>query len=234
MSVLNLFIATITFCPKIFFKLSICLYKFFIPFFNASIFSFKIFSFGTPPWYFNAFIVATHITTSGFICAFLHFISINFSAPKSAPNPASVTVYSASSIPNFVAITELHPCAILANGPPCIIAGVCSNVCTRFVFIASFNNTAIAPSAFKSLENIGSSFLLYPIIIFPSLCFNSSIFSDKHTIAIISEATDISNPSSLGTILLSPDSPVCIFLNCLSFKSTHLFHTTFSICNLFP
>ena len=40
----------------------------------------------------HAFIVATQTTASGFKFAILHFISKNFSAPKSAPNPASVTV----------------------------------------------------------------------------------------------------------------------------------------------
>ena len=39
---------------------------------------------------YDAFMVATITTASGFIPAFLHFISKNFSAPKSAPNPASV------------------------------------------------------------------------------------------------------------------------------------------------
>ena len=44
----------------------------------------------TPPWYLMALIVATKTTASGFNPDFLHFISKNFSAPKSAPNPASV------------------------------------------------------------------------------------------------------------------------------------------------
>ena len=39
----------------------------------------------------HAFIVATHTITSGFIFATLDLISKNFSAPKSAPKPASVT-----------------------------------------------------------------------------------------------------------------------------------------------
>ena len=122
----------------------------------------------------------------------------------------------------------------MANGPPCINAGVCSKLCTKFGFIASFNKTAIAPSAFKSLANIGFCFLLYPIIMFPNLFFKSFISVAKHKIAITSEATVMSKLSSLGTILLSPDNPVVTFLNCLSFKSMHLFHTTFSISNSFP
>ena len=128
----------------------------------------------------------------------------------------------------------LHPCAMFAKGPPCIKQGVCSKVCTKFGFIASFNKTAILPSAFKSLAYTGSPFLLYPITIFPTLFFKSFKSFDKHKIAIISEATVISNESSRGCIFFSPDKPVWTFLNCLSFKSTHLFQITFSISKLFP
>ena len=90
------------------------------------------------------------------------------------------------------------------------------------------------PSAFKSLAYTGLPFLLYPIIILPNRSFKSFISFDKHKIAIISDATVISNPSSLGTILLSPDNPVLTFRNCLSFKSIHLFHVTFSIPSSLP
>ena len=40
----------------------------------------------------HAFIVATHTAASGIIPLCLHFILKNFSAPKSAPNPASVII----------------------------------------------------------------------------------------------------------------------------------------------
>ena len=53
---------------------------------------------------------------------------MNFSAPKSAPKPASVITYSPSFKPALVAITELQPCAMFAKGPPCIIAGLFSKV----------------------------------------------------------------------------------------------------------
>ena len=55
-------------------------------------------------------------------------MSKNFSAPKSAPNPASVTTYSDKDNPIFVAKIVFVPCAILANGPPCIMAGLPSSV----------------------------------------------------------------------------------------------------------
>ena len=161
-------------------------------------------------------------------------MSKNFSAPKSAPNPASVTVYSPNFSASFVATILLHPCAMFANGPPCTNAGVCSRVCTKLGFIASFNSAAIAPCAFKSLAYTGSSLSLYPIIIFPKFSFNSFILFDKHKIAIISDATVISNPSFLGSIFFSPDIPVSTNLNCLSFKSRHLFHVTFFIFSSFP
>ena len=90
-SLSNLLIATIAFKPNTFLILSICFNKFLEPFFRHSKFSFFISLISIPPWYFKAFIVATHTTASGFIFAILDFISINFSAPKSAPNPASVT-----------------------------------------------------------------------------------------------------------------------------------------------
>ena len=73
--------------------------------------------------------------------------------------------------------------------------------------------------------------VLYPITIFPNLFFKSSISVAKHKIAITSEATVISKASSLGIIFFSPDNPVFTLLNCLSFRSKHLFHTTFSIPN---
>ena len=57
----------------------------------ADTFSFFKSSLATPPCIFRALIVATITTQSGFRLDFLHLMSKNFSAPKSAPNPASVT-----------------------------------------------------------------------------------------------------------------------------------------------
>ena len=62
-----------------------------IPRFKASTSGSDKSAFATPPLYFNARTVATSTAASGFNPAFLHLISKNFSAPKSAPNPASVT-----------------------------------------------------------------------------------------------------------------------------------------------
>ena len=46
-----------------------------------------------------------------------------------------------------VAVIELVPCAMLANGPPWTNAGTPSRVCTRFGLIASLSSAAIAPTA---------------------------------------------------------------------------------------
>ena len=87
---MKLLTATIGVNPN-FFILLMCLSKFTNPFFSASTFSFFKFSFSTPPCIFKALIVATITTQLGFKFDFLHLISKNFSAPRSAPNPASVT-----------------------------------------------------------------------------------------------------------------------------------------------
>ena len=51
---------------------------------------------GTPPLYFRARTVATITMQSGDRPALRHLMSINFSAPRSAPKPASVIAISAS------------------------------------------------------------------------------------------------------------------------------------------
>ena len=84
-------------------------------------------------------------------------MSTNFSAPRSAPKPASVTTMSASRRPARVAITELHPWAMLANGPPCTKAGAPSMVCTRFGASASRSSAAMAPSAPSSRAVTGAA-----------------------------------------------------------------------------
>ena len=68
-----------------------CLNKFGIPDFNAFKSSTPKFFGSALPCNFNALTVATKTTHEGLIPDFLHLIFRNFSAPKSAPNPASVT-----------------------------------------------------------------------------------------------------------------------------------------------
>ena len=85
------FIATTTGIPNDF-TFSICLPRFAQPRCTASIFSvLRSFLETMPPFIFIDLTVATITAASGFIPAFLHFILTNFSAPRSAPKPASVT-----------------------------------------------------------------------------------------------------------------------------------------------
>ena len=90
-SVGNLLTATTVGKPYTFFIFERCLNKFGIPFSSASKFSLLSSDLSIPPCIFKALIVATKTTQEGFKLANLHFISKNFSAPRSAPNPASVT-----------------------------------------------------------------------------------------------------------------------------------------------
>ena len=69
-----------------------CASRLVAPDLSASRFSVARSAFGTPPLYLSALTVATSTTASGTIPALRHFMSRNFSAPKSAPKPASVMV----------------------------------------------------------------------------------------------------------------------------------------------
>ena len=153
-SVMNLLIATTTGTPK---DLTFSMWraKLFPPRVTALTFSKARFSLSIPPCIFNALIVATTTATSGEIPALRHLILKNFSAPRSAPNPASVTTKSAILRAVLVAMTELQPWAIFAKGPPWIIAGLFSNVWTRFGARASLSKVAIAPIPSTSLAKIG-------------------------------------------------------------------------------
>ena len=105
----------------------------------------------TPPLYLSARTVATSTMQSGERPALRHLMSMNFSAPKVR---AEAGLGDGDDPPSFkaslVACTLLQPCAILANGPPCIRQGVPSSVCTRLGLIASFISAVIAPSACRS------------------------------------------------------------------------------------
>ena len=73
-------------------------------------------------------------------------------------------------------------------------------------------------------------------MIFPNFSFKSFKSFDRHKIAITSEATTISKPSSLGTPLAFPFNPSTMKRSCLSFISTTLFKVIVlaSISNSFP
>ena len=71
--------------------LDTCLKRFGTPLSSAGMFSSVSSVFARPPCIFSARTVATITTASGVRFAMRHFMSRNFSAPKSAPKPASVT-----------------------------------------------------------------------------------------------------------------------------------------------
>src|ERR1051325_11557477 len=112
-------------------------------------------SLGTPPCTLRARTVATTIAASGVSPAIRHLMSKNFSAPRSAPNPASVSTTSHRVSASLVATTELQPCAMLPNGPQWMNAGPPSSVCTRLGLIASFKSRVMAPWALRSLARTG-------------------------------------------------------------------------------
>ena len=139
-----------------FWRFSMCFSRFTMPFSRASRFSADNWSLGTPPLYLRALTVATRTTASGLSPALRHLMSRNFSAPRSAPKPASVTTTSASFRAVFVALTLLHPWAMLANGPPCTRAPVCSRVWIRLGFNASLRRAAMEPTAWSCSAVTGS------------------------------------------------------------------------------
>ena len=88
-SVINELSVTITGTPNLCI-FSMCLSRLTIPFFNASRSGLSSSFFGTPALYLRALTVATITAAAGLSPAYLHLISKNFSAPRSAPKPASV------------------------------------------------------------------------------------------------------------------------------------------------
>ena len=118
-----------------------------------------------------------------------------------------------------VAITLLHPWAMFANGPPCTKAGVWARVCTRLGLSASLRRAHTAPVAFRSpAVTILSSYVLATIRRETRL-FRSAMFMERHSVAMISLAVVMSNPSSRGFPLLLPPRPVTMKRSCLSFMS---------------
>ncbi len=84
-------------------------------------------------------------------------MSRNFSAPRSAPKPASVTVVVAQAHGDLVAMMELQPWAMLANGPPWTNAGSALERLHEVRLESVLQSAAIAPSAFRSCAVTGLS-----------------------------------------------------------------------------
>ncbi len=174
----------------------------------------------TPPWYFRARSVATTTAAEGQMPAVRHLMSRNFSAPRSAPNPASVTTQSPNARPALVASRLLQPWAILANGPPWMNAGECSKDCTRFGARALRSSAVIAPAAPMSATVMGSRDRLWASTIRPSRSLRSANEVDRQNTAMTSLATTMSKASSRGTPPLSPPSPTTTPRSARSLRST--------------
>src|SRR6266849_1662644 len=110
-------------------------------------------------------------------------------------------------------MTELQPCAMLANGPPWMKAGLFSSVWTRFGAIASFKRAAIEPAAFRSADRTGWRSRVCPTTILASRRRRSARSVERQKIAITSEATVMSNPSSRAKPLATPPSEETIERN---------------------
>ena len=147
-------------------------------------------------------------------------MSKNFSAPRSAPNPASVTTMSPSLSPARVAISELQPWAMLAKGPPWMNAGVPPSVCTRLGCSASRMRTVIALSAPMSRQRTGSRARVYPMMMLPSRRFRSARSRARQKIAMTSDAAVIMKPSSRGIPPKGPPRPTITLRSARSFMST--------------
>src|ERR1035437_7918793 len=100
----------------------------------------------TPPCIFRARTVVTITASSGLSPDARHLISKNFSAPMSAPKPASVHTISLVASARRSARTEFLPWAMFANGPQWTKAGPPSRVWSRLGLIASSSRTVIAPA----------------------------------------------------------------------------------------
>ena len=183
---------------------SICLARFAPPAVTASTFSasragssgFPATILPTPPCIFSARIVATTTAASGRRPDARHLMSKNFSAPMSAPNPASVHTMSFVARAMRSASTELLPCAMLAKGPQCTNAGPPSRVWSRFGLIASLSNTAIAPATFRSSAVIAFPSRVVAMTIRPSRARRSVRSEARASTAITSDATVITNSVS--------------------------------------
>ena len=149
---------------------------------------------GTPPCSLRARTVQTSTTAWGASPACRHLMFKNFSAPRSAPKPASVTTMSESANAAFVATTVLQPCAMLANGPPWTNAGLPSKVCTRFGCRASRSSAESAPTASRSRAVTVLPSLRRATTTSPSRRAKSCRSRARHNTAISSEAAVMSKP----------------------------------------
>ena len=92
-------------------------------------------------------------------------------------------------------------------------------VCTRFGASASRSSAAMAPSAFRSRAVTGTPSRVVPTMIRPSRAWRSSRSVARQKIAMTSEATVMSKPSSRGKPLATPPSELTVLRSARSFMS---------------
>jgi len=124
----------------------------------------------------------------------------------------------------FVASNELHPCAMLANGPPCTKAAVFSVVCTKLGCNASLSSTVMAPATPKSFTVKGLLSYVKPKMMFSMRRRRSCTSFDKQRIAMISDAGVMSKPDSWVMPLLLGPKPTTMLRSERSFTSSTLRH----------
>ena len=100
-----------------------------------------------PPLSFSARTEATTTLAAGGKPPATAVMSMNFWPPRSRAEAGLRDDDSASRRAVLVAMIELAPWAMLANGPPWIRAADPPRVCTRFGLRASLSSTAMAPWA---------------------------------------------------------------------------------------
>ena len=120
-------------------------------------------------------------------------MSKNFSAPMSAPKPASVTTMSLLASAARSASTLLLPWAMFANGPQWTQAGPPSSVWSRFGLRASLSRTAIEPATLRSSAVIGVPSFFVARTIRPRRERRSLRSDASARIAMTSDATVITN-----------------------------------------
>ena len=149
-----------------------------------------------------------------------HLMSKNFSAPISAPKPASVTTISLVASAARSAMMELFPCAMLANGPACTNAGPPSSVCSRFGLMASRSSASMAPATFRSSVVTGFPSVLSATTMRPRRARRSARSEASASTAITSLATVITVSDSRTTPFPFPPRPMIVFRIARSLMST--------------
>mmetsp|Transcript_2029 Transcript_2029/g.7063 ORF Transcript_2029/g.7063 Transcript_2029/m.7063 type:complete len:359 (+) Transcript_2029:534-1610(+) len=150
-------------------------------------------------WLLSARTVATTTAHCGTFPLERHLMLKNFSAPMSAPKPASVTQKPsgpASLSASWSATMDELPWAMLAKGPACTNTGVCSTVCMSVGMMASFMSTVSAPPQPRSSAVTGSPARERPTTMRPSRSRMSASDVVSASTAMTSEATVMSKPVS--------------------------------------